>query len=125
MKIASLVVLGLLLLLIGLAPIARASPFQAHDLTAFIVEAGEKEFGEEAKGGGGKGHIKHSLSTNPANSGNMAAGGAGGTLNVKSSDPVQSVPIPGTLLLFGGGFVALTLWHQRSRRGVSAVDPAA
>ena len=34
----------------------------------------------------------------------------------------QSVPIPGTLLLFGGGFAAFAAW--RHRRGKTALPPA-
>jgi hypothetical protein len=36
----------------------------------------------------------------------------------------QSVPVPGTLLLFGVGFVGFVVWHQRSRRGKSALPKA-
>ncbi|HSQ90620.1 MAG TPA: PEP-CTERM sorting domain-containing protein [Nitrospiraceae bacterium] len=33
----------------------------------------------------------------------------------------QSVPIPGTLLLLGGGLAGLAAWRQRSRRGKSVL----
>ena len=37
--------------------------------------------------------------------------------NGLTTNSVSSVPVPGTLLLFGIGFVALAIWHQRFRRG--------
>ena len=36
----------------------------------------------------------------------------------------QSVPVPGTLLLFGGGFAAFVAWRHRSRRGKSVLPKA-
>jgi hypothetical protein len=44
--------------------------------------------------------------------------------SVQHHNRAQSVPIPGTLLLFGGGFAAFAVWRQRSRRGKSALPPA-
>ena len=36
----------------------------------------------------------------------------------------QSVPVPGTLLLFGVGFVAFAVWYHRSRRRKGALPSA-
>jgi PEP-CTERM motif len=41
----------------------------------------------------------------------------------KTHRSTQSVPVPGTLLLFGGGFVAFAVWRQRSRRGKNELPP--
>lgn len=39
------------------------------------------------------------------------------TPNGPATNSVQSVPVPGTLLLLGIGFVALAIWHNHFRRG--------
>jgi hypothetical protein len=36
----------------------------------------------------------------------------------------QSVPVPGTFLLVGGGFAAVVAWRHRSRRGKSVLPKA-
>ncbi|NGZ99103.1 MAG: hypothetical protein CV089_23835 [Nitrospira sp. WS110] len=36
--------------------------------------------------------------------------------NTQNNYPTNSVPIPGTLLLFGGGFAGLMIWRQRRQR---------
>jgi len=36
----------------------------------------------------------------------------------------QSVPVPGTFLLFGVGFAAFAVWRHRSRRGKTALPPS-
>jgi hypothetical protein len=53
-----------------------------------------------------------------------------GLTQVQSAPPdrthrsTQSVPVPGTFLLFGVGFVAFAVWRQRSRREKTELPPA-
>ena len=42
--------------------------------------------------------------------------------NFVGANSNRSVPVPGTLLLFGGVFAGLVWWHERQRRPDSVPD---
>ena len=105
MKNATLVVLSLAAVA-GLAGMAGAAPLGVSEI------AHNGGLSEIAKSGGSNvSEIAHS-------GGSFVSQTA--QLNSQGITSVQSVPVPGTLLLFGAGFVALTMWHLRSRRGMAA-----
>ena len=48
--------------------------------------------------------------------GGNGGGGGGGGGGYNGTSPKGSLPIPGTLLLFGGGFASLMIWQARRAR---------
>jgi hypothetical protein len=131
MKISSLVILSLFVVGLSLVPVDSADAGeQGNKAASYNAQAGKKGFSGEARNGGWKAafsSIKEFLSGKPGNHGNAANAGPHGSLGSQGttlalSASTQNVPVPGTLLLFGGGFVSFALWHHRSRRGRRALD---
>ncbi len=84
-------------------------------VVAFGVAMGVASVASAAPNGGWKGPINDFLNGNNGSSSSQNLSSAERTTLVENS--TQSVPVPGTLLLFGGGFAAFAIWHQRLRRG--------
>lgn len=134
MKMTSLLWLWLCIVVIGLAPLAQAIPYEWKDLKADEKEfgyekthhswkaeknieinhhgwKGEKEFIQNTKHHGWKSEY----------SGYTGQNGYEGFSTIQRSDPtqptsVQLVPEPDTLLSLGIGFIVLTLWYRHSFR---------
>ncbi len=87
----------------GLAGVATAAPFGVENHGTVVSEV--------AKNKGESGTQNHGYYVNQ-----VARGAELGSQNVQSNSVNNSVPVSGsTLILFGAGFVALALWHRRSR----------
>jgi hypothetical protein len=141
MKITHLIVLWLSIAVIGLVPLAHATPYE--DLLALKLELKDlkqdlkdlkkelKSEGKEFKTNNGVKELKleikdlkhemkdlkHELKIEAKNNGwkGEYSSNIQGS-NLAQNTSVQAVPEPETLLLLGMGFVALALWHQRMRR---------
>src|SRR5262245_25548077 len=144
MKITSLTGLWLCIVVIGLAPLAQATPFETKDLQDLKLELKglkqeHKTEGKEFKteNDGFKDlkleikdlkqeikDLKRELRIEAKHHGWKPEGYTGqkgyeGFSTIQRSDVVQStlvqpIPEPETLLLLGLGFVALTLWYRLS-----------
>lgn len=153
MKIRILTVLWLSIVIIGLAPVALAIPYDTTDLLALKEELKDlkldlKDLKHELKIEGTefktsnelkdlkleiknlKHEIKDLKQELKIEAKNNGWTGEYSSNNIQSSNlvqntSVQAIPEPKTLLLLGIGFVALTLWHQRSCRKVSSSNSVA
>ena len=144
MKITSLIGLWLCIVVIGLAPLAQAKPYEWKDL-----KADEKEFGYEKNHHGWKADkgieikIKHHgwkgekefiqktkhHGWKSEYSTYTGQKGYEGFSTIQRSDAVQTtsvqlVPEPETLLSLGIGFIVLTLWYRHLYRRMRTSNSA-
>jgi predicted PurR-regulated permease PerM len=103
-KIATLVGLSLFTAVIGLSPLASAVPFGLSE------KENHGEYVSAAAKTKTDGNANHGSYVSA-----VAKSGITGTTST-----VQSVPEPGTFLLFGVAFVVFAVWHQRSIRRTAA-----
>jgi hypothetical protein len=92
----------------GMTSLSNATPLGVNDFTS----GGGAGISQTAQNGGGT-----TLGQNAQNIGPTVSQGApyiGGTSSANSQ--VQSVPVPGTLLMFGAGFFLLALWYEFRQR---------
>jgi hypothetical protein len=89
----------------GMTSLSNATPIGVNDFTS----AGGSGISQTAQNGGGT-----ALGQNAQNIGPSVSQGApyiGG-----ASSQLQSIPVPGTVLLFSAGFLALVLWYEFRQR---------
>jgi hypothetical protein len=92
----------------GMTSLSNATPIGGNDFTS----GGGATISQTAQNGGGT-----TVGQNAQNIGPTVSQGApyiGGTSSQNAQ--VNSVPVPGTLLMLGAGFFALALWYEFRQR---------
>ena len=93
----------------GAAGLASATPLGVNDVAQGVGSTQS----QLAQGGAGGSNVAQGAQTLGPTVFQTAQNGL-------TTNSLQSVPVPGTLLLFGIGFVALAIWHHRFRQGWTA-----
>ena len=94
----------------GMTSLSNATPIGVNDFTS----GGGASISQTARNGGGT-----TVAQNAQNIGPVVSQGApiGGTSSQNAQ--VNSVPVPGTLLMLGAGFFLLALWYEFRQRILS------